>query len=164
MNCTWQNGYNHDKQLTEEVEETMSEVGGQQLPGAHTNASVEDNKQVIRGWIDARNRNDVDAGVSFWADERQENIRKAFNDFTNGFPDIHVVIDDLIGEGDKVVMRWRLRGTHEGTYRGVEATGKRIEWTAIDIYTVINGRIADLKREWQLDSYLRELAKKADDG
>jgi steroid delta-isomerase-like uncharacterized protein len=109
--------------------------------------SVEKNKAVIRRWIEARNANDVEAAVAQWADEQQEKLRSDFNRFTNGFPDIQVAVCELIAEGDKVAMWWTLHGTHLGTYAGVPATGKAIEWDGVDLYTMVDGKIAALRRE-----------------
>jgi steroid delta-isomerase-like uncharacterized protein len=109
--------------------------------------SIEENKAVIRRWVEARNASDVDTAVSLWVDERQEGLRAAFNRFTEGFPDLHFTAQALIAEGDQVVLWWTLEGTHRGTYAGIPATGKKIEWTAVDLYTVVGGRIADLRRQ-----------------
>jgi steroid delta-isomerase-like uncharacterized protein len=109
--------------------------------------SAEENKAVIRRWVEARNATDVEAAVALWAKERQEGLRGAFNRFTQGFPDLQFTVHELIAEGDKVVLWWTLHGTHLGTYAEVPATGKRVEWTAVDFYTVVNGRIADLRRQ-----------------
>ena len=109
--------------------------------------SVEENKAVIRRWVEARNATDVETAVDLWVDERQEGLRGAFNRFTEGFPDLRFTVHELIAEGDKVVLWWTLHGTHSGTYAGVPATGKKIEWSAVDLYTVVNGQIAALKRQ-----------------
>ena len=109
--------------------------------------SVEENKAVIRRWIEARNANDVETAVAEWADERQERLRGAFDSITKGFPDIQMVVHELIAEGDKVAIWFTVHGTHLGTYAGIPATGKKIEWSAVDLYTVVNGQIADLRRQ-----------------
>ena len=109
--------------------------------------SIEENKAVIRRWMEARNASDVETAVALWADEKQEWLRGAFDRFTKGFPDIQGTVDELIAEGDKVALWFTLHGTHLGTYAGVPATGKTIEWNAVDLYTVVDGKIAGLKRE-----------------
>jgi predicted ester cyclase len=43
------------------------------------------------------------------------------------FPDMHLAVEDLIGEGDKVVGRFTFRGTHSGEFLGISATGRRVE-------------------------------------
>lgn len=60
------------------------------------------------------------------------------------FPDYQLSVDDEIAEGDKVVFRWTLRGTHEGEYLGVPATGKKIEQIGAAIYRMANARIVEL--------------------
>ena len=53
--------------------------------------------------------------------------------FWAAFPDMHVVVEDMIAEGDKVVSRVTVRGTHQGDFMGIPPTGKQISWTAIAI-------------------------------
>ncbi|MBI1879025.1 MAG: ester cyclase [Chloroflexi bacterium] len=49
------------------------------------------------------------------------------------FPDLQVTAEDMIAEGDKVVGRWTMRGTHKGEFMGITATGKSFTMTGIDI-------------------------------
>jgi steroid delta-isomerase-like uncharacterized protein len=49
------------------------------------------------------------------------------------FPDLHMVAEDVIASGDKVVARVRATGTHKGTFVGMSATGKRVDVNLIDI-------------------------------
>jgi predicted ester cyclase len=59
------------------------------------------------------------------------------------FPDIHVTIDDQVAEGDKVSTRRTWQATHQGPYRGVAATGKRVRWTQISIVRFAEGRVVE---------------------
>ena len=56
------------------------------------------------------------------------------------FPDIHLTIEDLIAEGDRVALRVTLRGTHQGTFQGVSPTGKQVTVFAIDLVRIENGK------------------------
>lgn len=62
------------------------------------------------------------------------------------FPnDLEFAIEDLVAEGDKVVVRWTQRGTHEGEFfGGIPATGAKVEQQAIVIYRVVDGKVTDL--------------------
>jgi predicted ester cyclase len=51
--------------------------------------------------------------------------------------------EDLIAEGDKVVGRFIMRGTHSGEFMGVPPTGQRVTMSGIDIVRVAGGRIAE---------------------
>ncbi len=59
------------------------------------------------------------------------------------FPDLHVEVEDLIAEDDKVVCRNTVTGTHQGTYLGVPPTGRRITWNEIFIFRFADDRITD---------------------
>jgi predicted ester cyclase len=123
------------------------------------NTSVEENKAVIRRWLEARSTNDVETAVSLFADEMQGILRGAFNGYTEGFSDVQIVLHELLAEGDKVAAWFTLHATHLGTYAGVPATGKRIEWHIVDLYTMVNGRIAGIEREASsITNILRALA------
>jgi predicted ester cyclase len=58
-------------------------------------------------------------------------------------PDARYEVDDLIAEGDKVVERWRLLGTHQGDFRGIAPSGQKIELKGIAIYRVDNGKLME---------------------
>ncbi len=59
------------------------------------------------------------------------------------FPDLMVTIEDQIAEGDKVVTRWRVQGTPQVAFAGIEPTGKAITITAIHIHRVDNGKLIE---------------------
>ena len=59
------------------------------------------------------------------------------------FPDFTAVIEDQIAEGDKVVTRKIVSGTHEGELMGIPPTGKRFEIPVIDIFCVVGGKCTD---------------------
>jgi steroid delta-isomerase-like uncharacterized protein len=61
----------------------------------------------------------------------------------SAFPDLHLTIEDMISEGDKVVMRSTWSGTHEGEFMGIPATGRRVTVSAIDISRVADGRMVE---------------------
>jgi predicted ester cyclase len=58
-------------------------------------------------------------------------------------PDLHVVIDDQIAEGDKVVTRWTATGTPQVPFAGIQPGGKPIRITAIHIHRVEDGRLVE---------------------
>jgi steroid delta-isomerase-like uncharacterized protein len=77
------------------------------------------------------------------------------------FPDFHNAVDELIGEGDRVVARLTYRGTHRGAIFELPPTGSAIEYGGIAIFRIAAGRIAD---GWVLGdtlSLLRQLGARA---
>jgi steroid delta-isomerase-like uncharacterized protein len=119
--------------------------------------SIENNKALIRRWIEARNNSDLQAALACWADETHEWLMPAFKEFTAALPDIHVNLHELIAEGDKVVARWTMTGTQRGVWDGIPATGNAVKWDATDIFTVENGKIASLLRAADNLAWLKQL-------
>ena len=55
-------------------------------------------------------------------------------------------IEDLTAEGDRVVLRDTLSGTHQGDFIGIPAAGKHAVWSGVRIYRLAGGRIADVSK------------------
>ena len=73
------------------------------------------------------------------------------------FPDLHLTVDDAIAEGDRVVIRWTARGTHQGELMGVPPTGKQTVVTGINIFRVKDGRIQEEWVNWDTLGLLQQL-------
>ncbi len=56
------------------------------------------------------------------------------------FPDLHLTVEDMVAEGDKVAHRLTLRGTHKGDLMGIAPTGKQVTTTAITISRFVGGK------------------------
>ena len=63
--------------------------------------------------------------------------------YREAFPDLELTVEDTVSEGDKIVLRLSVRGTHEGTFLGVEPTGRRIDVDRMVIHHVDDGRIVE---------------------
>ena len=70
-------------------------------------------------------------------------IKDVFATLLRAFPDLHIAVDDMIAEGDKIVSRNLVTGTHLGEYMGIPPTGKSVTYNEIFIFRFINGRIAE---------------------
>lgn len=75
----------------------------------------------------------------------------------HAFPDLRVAIEDVIAEGDKVVHRNTVTGTHQGEYRGVAPTGKTVTYNEIFIFRFTDGRIAEIWGVVDVLAQLRQL-------
>jgi steroid delta-isomerase-like uncharacterized protein len=58
-----------------------------------------------------------------------------------GFPDVEFTVEELIGERDYVVMRWRSQGTHTGEYLDLPPTHRRFEIVALQMLRIVDGKI-----------------------
>jgi len=63
--------------------------------------------------------------------------------FRQAFPNLIIVIEDMVAEGDKVVARCSVRGKHEGDFPGRAATQSHVEFTGITIVRIDNGKIVE---------------------
>ncbi|MBI3745764.1 MAG: ester cyclase [Chloroflexi bacterium] len=61
-----------------------------------------------------------------------------------------VTDDDVIASGDRVAIRWTFRGTHVGSFLGVEGTGRQVNLTGMDIFRFEGDRIAEFWTEFNL--------------
>lgn len=59
------------------------------------------------------------------------------------FPDLQFTIEDMIAEGDFVVVRHTTRGTHQGNFRGIPPTGKQVSGTGMFIDRIVNGKAVE---------------------
>jgi steroid delta-isomerase-like uncharacterized protein len=78
-------------------------------------------------------------------------------EFFASFPDLHVAVDDVIAEADRVVVRFTLQATHLGEFQGLAPTGKRIRATGANTYRIANGRIVEQWWQHDLLSVLRQI-------
>lgn len=119
--------------------------------------SIEENKEIVRRLVEARNRHDVEAFVALFPAEAEERVRGAFNGTSTAFPDVHISIEELVGEGDNVVLRWTFTGSHRGPYQNIPATEKQVSYTGIDWYTIADGQIMAAVREQDNLDVLQQL-------
>ena len=103
---------------------------------------MSERKATIRRYYDqVINGRDLDAVGDFFTDERTiEGVRRGCFSYFQSFPDLHVSLDELIEEGDKVFVRSTMTGTHDGEYKGIPATGRHVAAEAAEVYTVVDGR------------------------
>lgn len=76
---------------------------------------------------------------------------------TGAFPDLQATIDEMIAEGEKVMVRWTQSATHIGEFVGIPSTGKRLTWSGINIFRVVDGKIAEDTPYWVFSAILRQL-------
>ncbi|MGD1004625.1 MAG: ester cyclase [Methanoregulaceae archaeon] len=73
------------------------------------------------------------------------------------FHGLHVTIDDIMADGDKVTARFTARGVHNGEFMGLPPTGKPITMTGIEIFRIQEGKIAELWGEANLMGLMQQL-------
>ena len=117
--------------------------------------SIEENKAIVRKYIELTNARDLDAAFAHFDPSFVDHAvrpgmplgiqgaRLFFDMLFTAFPDLHAIIEDIIAEGDKVVDRMTCEGTHQGMFMGAPPTGKRVKWSFIDINRIVEGEVVE---------------------
>jgi predicted ester cyclase len=80
--------------------------------------------------------------------EGPENVTEMLRGFIGALPDLHAAEQDLVAAEDTVAVRFVVEATHKGNLLGLEPTGRRVRWDAVDIYRLADGKIV---AEWAGD-------------
>jgi predicted ester cyclase len=122
-------------------------------------ATQTSNKATVRRLIEAVNCGDAELVMKTIDEVVEPDVKQhipfevtgvqAFKDMVvsrlyRAFPDLRITIEDLIEEGDKVVEKDTVTGTHQGEFNGVKPTGKSVSYGEIFIMRFANGRIAEI--------------------
>ena len=75
----------------------------------------------------------------------------------SGFPDIQWTLEEMIAENDTVAARFIMRGTHQATFFGVPASGKKIQAQAVNFYRFSNGKIVEERAQPDLLALLQQI-------
>lgn len=73
----------------------------------------------------------------------REGMKQFFTMMRTAFPDLRMAVDDLIAEGDKVVARTTMSGTHKGEFMGMDPSGKQFRVSAIDVIRFADGKAVE---------------------
>lgn len=87
----------------------------------------------------------------------REGYKQTIRMHRQAFPDFHLTIEDVVAEGDKVVLRFKWSGTHKGEYLGIPPTGKQITVTAICIHRIEGGKVVEQWAEVNVMGMMQQL-------
>jgi len=73
----------------------------------------------------------------------REGVKLLTTMLRSAFPDFKATIDDIVAEGDKVVVRQTWSGTQKGEFMGVPPTGKSVSFGVIDILRIADGKCVE---------------------
>jgi C-1 hydroxylase len=114
--------------------------------------SLEENKAIVRKFIEAYNNQDYDLLEKLLAPDYidhtnhvdREGLKQLIKVAFNAFPNYHETIEDIIAEGDKVWIRVNVdTGTHTGNFMGFAPTRKKLAVEMVDIIRVENGQLVE---------------------
>ena len=84
-------------------------------------------------------------------------FKEFWTEHRRAFPDIHYTLEEVVAEGEKVVVRWTGIGTHQGDLMGTAPTGKPVKLPGITIFRFANGHIVDGRTVWDALALLQQI-------
>ena len=119
--------------------------------------STSDNKNIVRRqWFeDFWDNGNIDAANDLFTSDYalhlsgspapidRDGAKEVVKMFNATFPDLKHEVNELIGEGDTIVARWTVRGTHQGEFQGIAPTGKQIVLPGTTVHHMADGKIAE---------------------
>jgi predicted ester cyclase len=120
-------------------------------------ASVERDKALCRRWIEVFNQRDdaAEAAVrtSDYVAHAPASLEPAPLDseawagflagFVKGFPDLHLTVEDTVGDGDLVAQRIHFEGTHTGEFQGLPPTHTKVSFDGLELNRLVDGKVAE---------------------
>lgn len=115
-------------------------------------------RALAEQYIEGMNKGDIDLTMDVFADDfvdhqvvpggatmgnTKNDVRNAHQMLKDSFPDVQFALEDVIIEGDQVVMRVSGEGTQTGPFFGIPASGKHIKWTGVRLLRYANGKFAE---------------------
>jgi steroid delta-isomerase-like uncharacterized protein len=130
--------------------------------------STEENKELVRLALEVANEHNLSEYAQHFTPNSKfygfapqpldlEGYKQLLAMVITAFPDWHLNIEDMIAEGDKVVTRYTISGTHQREFQGIPPTGKQFTITAITIGRIVNGKAVELRNEFDQLGMLQQL-------
>ena len=133
-------------------------------------SAEEQNKRVVRQYIEAFNRQDTErlgqlvssTNQSFQFSGMRSSMdwnrtKQFFAVFWGAFPDISAKIEEIVAEGDKVAIRVINTGTHKGEFQGIPPTGKKVSFGGRDFLTLRDGKIVEQRAGVDMMELMQQL-------
>jgi predicted ester cyclase len=124
------------------------------LAGSANKLDPARNKALARRWIEEGfNRGKLAVVDEIFAEgfvvngQRvgRQGVRRSMSGFLTAFPDLHVTLDEVLAEGEKVGLWYTAEGTHRGEFQGVAPTERRVKWSGADLLSIVGGKIVEAR-------------------
>lgn len=132
----------------------------------NTMSSIQKNKEVIRKiYEESLNKRNIaqlrelisDAYIGFNGSKGAEGFQGPTMALIKAFPDAQWYIEELLGEGDRVVIKWRVEGTHKASFQDIPATGNKMSITGIGIYELKDDKVTAVQVQTDRFTFMQQL-------
>ena len=88
------------------------------------------------------NGRELDTIHEYWADQKMRDaVTRGCMSYFDAFPDLHISIDEMIAEDDRVFVRTTMTSTHDGEYKGIAPTGRNVATDCAEVFRLQDGKI-----------------------
>jgi predicted ester cyclase len=120
-----------------------------------------DNKALITHYYErVFNGRELEAIGEYWGDKgKVEAVTRGCLSYFDAFPDLHISLDELIAEDDRVFVRSTITGTHDGEYKGIAPTGRNVGTDCAEVFRLADGKIVGYWCLTNVASLIRQLTE-----
>jgi len=125
--------------------------------------SAKENKELEHRFLEEFNKGKAAAmaAIDRWIDIPDlKDFKQMESEMFDAFPDMHVTLDDMVAEGDKVATRTTWTGTHKGEFMGIPPTNRKVTFSLIVIDRFAGGKIVEDHGQWNALDLMRQLGLK----
>jgi predicted ester cyclase len=132
----------------------LQAIGNSQSQDPSRNSEIEQNKALVQRWIEEGfNNRDLRVVDEIFVESfaingamvSRENLKQSMSRRFIAFPDLHVTIEEIMAEGDKVGIWYTVQATHRGEFEGISPTGRPVKWFGFDLLHLQRGKITQAR-------------------
>jgi steroid delta-isomerase-like uncharacterized protein len=131
----------------------------------------EEEKRITREFIDGLNNNEWESMARHIGEDYtfhnhlgtlhgSDEFHQSLEGLRSAFPDLHLQLEEQMVDGDRVMNKVRITGTHEGEFAGVAGTGKHVDVPAMALYKFKDDKIVELWAQWDVFNILAQVGAK----
>lgn len=126
------------------------------------------NKQLVIELVELWNTHDPERIAARYSDDcrvldvaiaqpliGRDAVQRMFAAYYQAFPDLRLILDDIIVEGDRVALFWTAQGTHQGTILHIPASGRRVSAKGVNRLVLRDGLVCETTTIWDVAGMLR---------
>jgi steroid delta-isomerase-like uncharacterized protein len=116
---------------------------------------------INNGNLDLFNEDNFDANITLIMSPENvvgiESAKEFYANYITGFSNVEFTVENIFGQGDKLVKHWNFKGTHSGDFFGIPATGRTVDLNGVTIATIKNGKIAQEQDFFDNMAFMQQL-------
>ena len=138
--------------------------------------NVEANKAVVRKYYELLDKGDVEGIIGIFSDDilwrfpgmpeplNKETLKGLIQGFKSAFPDMKHTFRNELADGDQVATALTFTGTQTGEMQGIAPSNNKVEFTALNIHRVKDGKIAEAETGFDMMTLMQQIGALPESG